>query len=113
MQKTCKFNFYNTQRAKEEGKRIGGKRTPTSYFGSSLSTQTRYKRKLSTRIRCIARGKYGGGIKVLDGYRLDRKYLNPAQQHLLKRLAKTLSGQDRDIMESILRDFALKNEDGM
>ena len=56
---------------------------------------------------------YGGGIKVLDGYRLDRKYLNPAQQHLLKRLAKTLSGQDRDIMESILRDFALKNEDGM
>ena len=34
-------------------------------------------------------------------------------QHLLKRLAKTLSGQDRDIMESILRDFALKNEDGM
>jgi len=28
-------------------------------------------------------------------------------------LAKTLSGQDRDIMESILRDFALKNEDGM
>lgn len=53
-----------------------------------------------------------GGIKVLDGYRLDRKYLNPAQQHLLKRLAKTLSGQDRDIMESILRDFALKTRTG-
>ena len=47
------------------------------------------------------RGKY-------KGYRLDRKYLNPEQQHLLKRLSKTLSGEDRNIMESILRDFTLK-----
>lgn len=41
------------------------------------------------------RGKYKGGIKIADGYRLDRKYLNPEQQHLLKRLSKTLSGEDR------------------
>ena len=34
--------------------------------------------------------------------------LNPEQQHLLKRLSKTLSGKDRNIMESILRDFTLK-----
>ena len=54
------------------------------------------------------RGKYKGGVKIADGYRLDRKYLNPKQQHLLKRLSKTLSGEDRDIMESILRDFTLK-----
>ncbi|MFR1358873.1 MAG: hypothetical protein ACLSBB_16860 [Ruthenibacterium lactatiformans] len=40
------------------------------------------------------RGKYKGGIKIADGYRLDRKYLNPEQQHLLKRLSKTLSGED-------------------
>ena len=51
------------------------------------------------------RGKYKGGVKIADGYRLDRKYLNPEQQHLLKRLSKTLSGEDRNIMESILRDF--------
>ena len=54
------------------------------------------------------RGKYKGGVKIADGYRLDRKYLNPKQQHLLKRLSKTLSGEDRNIMESILRDFTLK-----
>lgn len=54
------------------------------------------------------RGKYKGGVKIADGYRLDRKYLNPEQQHLLKRLSKTLSGEDRNIMESILRDFTLK-----
>ena len=33
------------------------------------------------------RGKYKGGVKIADGYRLDRKYLNPKQQHLLKRLS--------------------------
>lgn len=83
-------------------------------FGVSLRTISNDIDELSRTYPIITtRGKYGGGIKVLDGYRLDRKYLNPAQQHLLKRLAKTLSGQDRDIMESILRDFALKNEDGM
>lgn len=82
-------------------------------FGVSLRTISNDIDELSRTYPIITtRGKYGGGIKVLDGYRFDRKYLNPAQQHLLKRLAKTLSGQDRDIMESILRDFALKNEDG-
>ena len=54
------------------------------------------------------RGKYKGGVKIADGYRLDRKYLNLEQRHLLKRLSKTLSGKDRNIMESILRDFTLK-----
>ena len=39
---------------------------------------------------------------------LFRGSLNPEQQHLLKRLSKTLSGEDRNIMESILRDFTLK-----
>ena len=39
------------------------------------------------------RGKYKGGVKIADGYRLDRKYM---------------SGEDRNIMESILRDFTLK-----
>ena len=56
------------------------------------------------------RGKYGGGIKIMDGYRLDRKYLSLNQIYLLRKLAKTLSGDDRDVMESILRDFALKND---
>ena len=70
MQKTCKFNFYNTQRAKEGGK---------AHWGQANAGELFWK-----------------------------FFVN-----VDKRLAKTLSGQDRDIMESILRDFALKNEDGM
>ena len=42
-----------------------------------------------------------------EGY-LFRGSLNLEQRHLLKRLSKTLSGKDRNIMESILRDFTLK-----
>lgn len=52
-------------------------------------------------------GRYGGGVKVMDGFRLDRKYLKPEQEDLLSRLASTLSGDDLTIMNSILKDFAL------
>ena len=37
------------------------------------------------------KGRYGGGVRVADGYYLGRKYLKPAQQELLKRLSTQLS----------------------
>lgn len=53
------------------------------------------------------RGRYGGGVKVADGYYVGRNYLKPNQQELLKRLSATLSGDDLATMQSIFRDFAL------
>lgn len=53
------------------------------------------------------RGRYGGGVKVADGYYIGRKYLKPSQQELLKKLSEQLSGNDLEVMNSILRDFAL------
>lgn len=53
------------------------------------------------------RGRYGGGVKVADGYYIGRKYLKPNQQELLKKLSAQLSGNDQEVMNSILRDFAL------
>lgn len=53
------------------------------------------------------RGRYGGGIRVMDGFYLDRKYLKPKQHELLDRLKKNLSNDDLFIMDSILKDFAL------
>lgn len=53
------------------------------------------------------RGRYGGGVKVADGYYVGRKYLKPSQQELLKKLSEQLSGNDLEVMNSILRDFAL------
>lgn len=53
------------------------------------------------------RGRYGGGVKVADGYYVGRKYLKPSQQELLKKISEQLSGNDLEVMNSILRDFAL------
>ena len=33
------------------------------------------------------RGRYGGGVRVADGYYLHKKYLKPEQQELLERLS--------------------------
>lgn len=53
------------------------------------------------------RGRYGGGVRVADGYYLGRKYLKPNQQELLKRLSENLTGEDLATMNSILSEFAL------
>lgn len=47
----------------------------------------------------------GGGIEVMDGYRLGRKYLNDKQSALLERLAKGLTGEDAVVMKEILKEF--------
>lgn len=51
------------------------------------------------------RGRYGGGVKVMDGYRLDRKTLSSEQVELLKRLATNLEGQDLATINSIIKTF--------
>ena len=54
----------------------------------------------------------GGGIHVVDGFRMDMKYLSDKQLSLLKKVAKNLSGEDAEVMKSIIKTFALpKKED--
>jgi hypothetical protein len=40
------------------------------------------------------RGRYGGGVRVMDGYYLHKKYLKPEQVELLQRLSIGLSEDD-------------------
>lgn len=47
----------------------------------------------------------GGGIRILDWYRHDRKTLAPEQVSLLKKLAPTLKGQELTVLNSILTQF--------
>jgi len=53
------------------------------------------------------RGRYGGGVKVLEGFHLNRKYLKTEQEDLLERLSAQLPMKDLIIMQSIMKDFAL------
>lgn len=52
------------------------------------------------------RGRYGGGVKVLEWYRQDRKTLSKEQADLLKKLAPGLHGHDLEVMNSIISQFA-------
>lgn len=56
------------------------------------------------------RGRYGGGVRVMDGFYMNRKYLKPEQQKLLERLSVSLTGSDLNVMESIFKDFALSKQ---
>lgn len=52
------------------------------------------------------RGRYGGGVKVLDWYHPTQSRLNQEQMALLIRLAKGLNHQDCIVLNSILMQFA-------
>ena len=78
-----------------------------SEFGVNERTIRRDVEKLTLSYPLeTVRGRYGGGIRVADWYRLSRKTLSPEQAALLKRLAPTLQGQDLATMNSILSQFA-------
>lgn len=53
------------------------------------------------------RGRFGGGVKLMDGYYLNTKRLTPKQQELLQRLKEKLTGEDLETMNTILSDFTL------
>ena len=53
------------------------------------------------------RGRYGGGVKVKDGYYVGRNYLKPPQKNLLMKLLSGLSGKEAEIMNSIIKDFSI------
>lgn len=48
----------------------------------------------------------GGGVHVVDGYYIGRKYLKPSQEALLQKVKEFLVGEDCKTMEGILKTFA-------
>ena len=50
-------------------------------------------------------GKYGGGVYVVDGYKLGMKYMTNEQAELLEKLLPGLSGEESATMQSILKTF--------
>lgn len=47
----------------------------------------------------------GGGVHVVDGYRLGRTYMTEKQTALLEKLAAGLNGEDLETLTSILKKF--------
>ena len=59
----------------------------------------------------------GGGVHVMDGYRIGRKYFKPSQKELLEKLSNSLQGDELKIMNEILNTFSkptnIKNNGGI
>mgnify|MGYP001751585551 CR=1 FL=1 len=53
------------------------------------------------------RGRFGGGIYLPDWFHMEHRALSPKQQALLLNIRKTLAGDDLQVMNSILAQFAL------
>ena len=47
----------------------------------------------------------GGGVCVVDGFRLGMKYLTDTQCELLERLLETQEGETKEILHSIIKTF--------
>ena len=53
------------------------------------------------------RGRFGGGIYLPEWFRMESRTLSPEQQALLIKIRETLAGDDLQVMNSILAQFAL------
>lgn len=49
----------------------------------------------------------GGGVRIAEWYRPDRRTLSPEQMALLKKLAPSLKYEERIVMNSIITQFGL------
>ena len=76
-------------------------------FGVSIRTIDYDIESLSLKYPIYTTQGKGGGISVIDGFYLDRKYLTGKQLSLLKKLYLNLSGEDAVIMKSIIKNFGL------
>ena len=55
----------------------------------------------------VVRGRFGGGIHLPDWFYIESRILSSKQQALLMRVRQTLVGDDLQVMNSILAQFAL------
>lgn len=81
-------------------------------FNVSKSTIRRDLTVLSLSYPILAAQGNGGGVYVADGYYLGRKYLKTKQEALLEKLKEGLSGEDLEVMQSILKSFAMPKKGG-
>lgn len=80
-------------------------------FGVSKRTIDHDLLLLSRKYPIFAIPGKGGGIHVMDNFRLDGRYLTEEQTEVLVRLTKEVSESDRHVLRSILKKFGKKKED--
>ena len=54
------------------------------------------------------RGRYGGGFKIAEWYRMNKKTLSDEQVQTLKKLAGTLYGEEKKVIQKVLIQYKLR-----
>lgn len=80
-------------------------------FDVSRSTIIRDLDELSRHYPLYTKPGNGGGVHMVEGFFLGRKYLDGKQQELLERLSVRLDGDDLKTMGSILKMFSVPKMD--
>lgn len=50
----------------------------------------------------------GGGVYVMDGFKLGRKYMSDKETAVVKKMIKTATGEELTTLKSILKEFGKK-----
>ena len=50
----------------------------------------------------------GGGVHVADWYKPDQKHLSKKEQRFLEQIGNTLSGEQKTMMDSIIKKFGIQ-----
>lgn len=74
-------------------------------FHISRSTARRDIEELSLSHPIITAKGGGGGVSVMEGYKLGMKYFTDEQATLLEKLSESLTNEELEIMNSILKTF--------
>ena len=80
-------------------------------FGVSKRTIDHDLLLLSRKYPIYAMPGKGGGIHIMDNFRLDGRYLTEEQTGVLVRLAEGASESDKRVIRSILKRFGKNRED--
>lgn len=81
-------------------------------FGVSVRTIRYDIEMLSLTFPLVTSKGHAGGVAVMDGYRYGDNYLSEKQRALLVRVLEMLSGEDRAVIQSILDEFAPREQVG-
>ncbi len=81
-------------------------------FGVSKRTIEYDVLELSLRYPVYTQKGTNGGVYVLEGFELNRKYLSEKQKRVMERILDKLSGEEKEVMESVLQIFTRPKEKG-
>lgn len=76
-------------------------------YSVSKNTIDRDLQALSCKYPIVIKQGNGGGVNIMDGFQLGRKYLSESQTELLEELMTQVKGDKQERLAKLIKDFSL------